>query len=729
MRIYLNDDASTTRSLYTQNGKLSLPYAVSMYRFAVIGGFQLRFEGSETKPTREGGGWIDTAFSLLLTKGLHERWVGDGGFLQNVMLWVEVDPSFQNELNQISVELEQKRSRLAAKEQELNESQTELNRLRALVAKNQPLPMAFLHADTNGLTVLGSLLEFAWTKDAPFLFESVDGRLSLYFHGEADQFFAAYYTVMTSRASFRLPTLNAQGKPDGEVRFVARTAGGTMGATQITIADSPSSSPVGTCQVTIANPSLNFQEVWQQVPCDPQQFAAVLNGTAQRIYIGKLTSALNKEVSYLESDGQRSLLQPGATLMVGNAQTKVTIVDSDPKLKDAIADPKRIIQISPVKLKADQNESVYLLPYDYATLAKAEPQQIGWSLQNGSRLFSVESTQSGGMTVSTQTAERINSGESGVWFADSQGNALNFDGTTSRIAPATNAADFAATGDCTIETWVNPTLLQDTVGVIQQNSKQSQYRMALKPSESLSALEFDGVDDFIELVDTWKLGLGSGSGAQSFVSSPFTIEARIYINDVSSPGDRVILASERGALQLLIRDGKFCIQINNYVRLDDRPLQANTWYHVACTYNPTQERRIRSFINGVPNQAESFPFLFYPDQERLMIGGGLNRNSFFKGRIGEVRIWNRIRTNDELKATPDRRLGGQPAGLAGYWYFEDGIARDYSPGKNHGTLKGNPKLTTDPINGSYQLLVGVGDQVQQTREAIPCKQSILRAAI
>ena len=41
--------------------------------------------------------------------------------------------------------------------------------------------MQLLVVDRNGLTISGAILHFAWTKDAPRLFESANGNLGLYF--------------------------------------------------------------------------------------------------------------------------------------------------------------------------------------------------------------------------------------------------------------------------------------------------------------------------------------------------------------------------------------------------------------------------------------------------------------------------------------------------------------------------------------------------------------------
>lgn len=55
------------------------------------------------------------------------------------------------------------------------------------------LPLSLIHADTNGLTVSGGLLEFASIKDAPTLIESHLGRVLLYFRGNDDSFYSVHF--------------------------------------------------------------------------------------------------------------------------------------------------------------------------------------------------------------------------------------------------------------------------------------------------------------------------------------------------------------------------------------------------------------------------------------------------------------------------------------------------------------------------------------------------------
>ena len=53
-----------------------------------------------------------------------------------------------------------------------------------------------------------------------------------------------------------------------------------------------------------------------------------------------------------------------------------------------------------------------------------------------------------------------------------------------------------------------------------------------------------------------------------------------------------------------------------------------------------------------------------------MIGG---HDTYFKGNIDEVRIWNRFRTAEEIKRDYTRLMAGNETGLVAYWRFNEGV--------------------------------------------------------
>jgi hypothetical protein len=76
-------------------------------------------------------------------------------------------------------------------------------------------------------------------------------------------------------------------------------------------------------------------------------------------------------------------------------------------------------------------------------------------------------------------------------------------------------------------------------------------------------------------------------------------------------------------------------------------------------------------------------------QKRLKIGKDDPTGLVFLGQIGEIRLWDVVRTAAEIAADFNRELTGTEAGLVGYWNLngrESQTAFDITENENHGVL-------------------------------------------
>ncbi len=121
-------------------------------------------------------------------------------------------------------------------------------------------------------------------------------------------------------------------------------------------------------------------------------------------------------------------------------------------------------------------------------------------------------------------------------------------------------------------------------------------------------------------------------------------------------------------------------------------LSAGVWQHVAATYDGSA---IRLYVNGtlVKTIAES-RIISINTVTPLAIGnpdpasvGGLRG---FNGKIDEVRIWNTVRTAQQIADNKNVNLVGNEAGLAAYYKMNEGsgttTADQQTLSKNTGTL-------------------------------------------
>ena len=114
------------------------------------------------------------------------------------------------------------------------------------------------------------------------------------------------------------------------------------------------------------------------------------------------------------------------------------------------------------------------------------------------------------------------------------------------------------------------------------------------------------------------------------------------------------------------------------------------WHHVAMTYDGNVAR---GYLDGT--KVGEFPAteMHIP----LFIGASRDiKGISFRGLIDEVRIWSVARTQEQIQSSMNTTLTGQESGLVGYWNFDDGTAKDLSPGGNEGVLYGNAQIVEAP---------------------------------
>ncbi|MEN3333738.1 MAG: hypothetical protein V7641_3103 [Blastocatellia bacterium] len=128
-------------------------------------------------------------------------------------------------------------------------------------------------------------------------------------------------------------------------------------------------------------------------------------------------------------------------------------------------------------------------------------------------------------------------------------------------------------------------------------------------------------------------------------------------------------------------------------------LNLNQWSHVAIVRDLANATpTLTAYVNGQPyaSATPEFPVAVAGD-DPVLIGNGYT--SPYIGQIADVRIWNKARSSDEIKADMSRRLKGDEPGLTGCWPLDDDIgtsARDLSPNKNYGTVQAITGDLTSP---------------------------------
>jgi hypothetical protein len=141
----------------------------------------------------------------------------------------------------------------------------------------------------------------------------------------------------------------------------------------------------------------------------------------------------------------------------------------------------------------------------------------------------------------------------------------------------------------------------------------------------------------------------------------------------------------------------------------------NEWIHIALVLTALDGEQI-IYIDGVEVVRNDVSNLTDATQEPVLQIAAANAASVV---VDDFRIWNYIRTQEEIQADMNQEVTGVKEGLVGYWRFNEGegtTAYDLSPYENHGTITdaiwikdaapisaGKPKVVAsrpDPADGT-----------------------------
>ncbi len=114
---------------------------------------------------------------------------------------------------------------------------------------------------------------------------------------------------------------------------------------------------------------------------------------------------------------------------------------------------------------------------------------------------------------------------------------------------------------------------------------------------------------------------------------------------------------------------------NSISMTPDNSVNLNEWQHVAVSYNATISG-VSLYINGV-EQVISYrtnPSGNVNDNStnNLVTGNNLGQISTFEGSIDETRVWDIVRTSNEIQNNMNQYLIGNESGLVGYWKMNEG---------------------------------------------------------
>ena len=144
----------------------------------------------------------------------------------------------------------------------------------------------------------------------------------------------------------------------------------------------------------------------------------------------------------------------------------------------------------------------------------------------------------------------------------------------------------------------------------------------------------------------------------------------------------------------------------------------NTWHHVAVVGDATASPYLRIYVNGDlkasggSNPGSTFGVGHNPTSYTIYLAKTVwgTGDNYYDGLMDEVRIWNDLRTQDEIKANMFKHLNGDENNLQAYYKMSTATGTtlvDNSSNSNDGTITGATWGTTyvplGDLNSSYQI--------------------------
>jgi hypothetical protein len=135
---------------------------------------------------------------------------------------------------------------------------------------------------------------------------------------------------------------------------------------------------------------------------------------------------------------------------------------------------------------------------------------------------------------------------------------------------------------------------------------------------------------------------------------------------------------------------------------ESKKLKKDVWQHIALTFDLTTQEmliyvdgKIQSRANqsGIPGYTLSF------NRYDFYIGKSWSDGRPLRGEICEARIWNTVRSQEEI-ASSRYYVASDTPGLVAYWKFDEGNGNDvydYTENGNHLTVGYTGETTINPI--------------------------------
>lgn len=214
------------------------------------------------------------------------------------------------------------------------------------------------------------------------------------------------------------------------------------------------------------------------------------------------------------------------------------------------------------------------------------------------------------------------------------------------------------------------------------------------------ALEFNGVDNFIEVADNNSLDLSNAITMTAWVKPTLnangTIFSKYYNSDGSVAYGYELLLGSDGLLQFSL-DGITNADAVSHIT-HTTPLKADQYTHVAVTYDGSF---MKIYLNGVLDNSLTASGTITSSLAPLLIGKRYISadTRYFSGEIAESSLWSKALSIEEIEKVMHSSFIGNETDLVGYWKLNEGggtAAYDMTANNLDGTITGTTWIDTAP---------------------------------
>ncbi|RMF95039.1 MAG: LamG domain-containing protein, partial [Planctomycetota bacterium] len=248
---------------------------------------------------------------------------------------------------------------------------------------------------------------------------------------------------------------------------------------------------------------------------------------------------------------------------------------------------------------------------------------------------------------------------------------------------------------------------------------------ALNPTSG--TLNWTGTTDgAIDLRGGRTFGRITAPHAPSLVLTDATLETWFQFNDFRQSFDQYLITKGRvagatsdvtyglayhgGKLRAIIGDGTV-----SGTRRFDAPFspQLDRWYHLAMTFDD-DAGEVRLYIDGELVATHMTDQHIGNDGQTLQIGSPNDNVHRANGKFDNTRIWNVVRTPEQIREGMNRQYDGDPSLVLDYRYesWEAQTVRDHSVYHNDGVRDGSARVQPTgglALDGSGHFRVAVED--------------------